>query len=191
MRARFTIFCLPGLAAALLALSLHPAARAAGETENYSATVIPLAGYAGASARIVVRITAYTSDAERKQLLEAFKKDNQEAGMAVLRKMSKGYITVEGQQGRKILAAFSRTGSQGRRLVLITEHVLSQYEKNEGVRAQDYPCTVLRITFDTQGNPQDGEVFPGARFRVTEEGFVDVETQTKSTAKVINIVRQG
>ena len=58
------------------------------------------------------------------------------------------------------------------------------------MRAEDYPFTIVHLQFDTLGTPQSGEVFPGARFKVTEDGFVDVETQTKVTAKVINITRQ-
>jgi hypothetical protein len=179
------------LAAGLLAVGVLPAARAQGPAEKYSATVIPTEGYAGATSRIVIQITAYTSEEEKKQLREAFKKEKQDEGVALLRKMSKGHITVEGQPGRKILAVFSRTTSEGgRRLIVITDHVLSQYERNEGVRAEDYPFTILHLPFDRLGKAQDGEAFPGARFKVTEDGFVDVATQTKATAKVINITRQ-
>jgi len=109
--------------------------------------------------------------------------------------MSKGRITPEGQPGRKILAAFSLERTNGRRLILVTEHVLSEYEhsayqQDERARAQAFPLTIIRIQFDKEGKPTSGEVFPGARISVADDGLVDVETQAKNPAAMVNIVRQ-
>jgi hypothetical protein len=165
------------------------------QMESYSATVIPTEGLAGATTRVVIRITSYTSDAERKQLREAFSKAKQDEGLALLKTMNKGRITPEGQPGRKILAALTREGTNGRRLILVTEHVLSEYERSayqsdERARAETFPLTIIRIQFDKEGKPTSGEVFPGARISVADDGLVDVETQAKNPAVMINIVRQ-
>jgi len=188
-----------GLAAILAAaatVALPSPAAGQAPTENYSATVIPLEGLSGATTRVIIRITAYTTDAEKKQLRDAFgAAKSQDAAVALLKTMSKGRITPEGQPGRKILAATSREGKDGRRLILVAERVLSEYEKSayqqdEKARAVNYPLTIIRIVFDKEGKPVSGEVYPGAKVTVADDGLVDVETQGKSPAQLINIVRQ-
>src|SRR5271168_579005 len=76
-----------------------------------------------------------------------------------------------------------------------SEHVLSEYEhsayqQDERARAQAFPLTIIRIQFDKEGKPTSGEVFPGARISVADDGLVDVETQAKNPAAMVNIVRQ-
>jgi len=176
-------------------LALAPAAIPQTQAETYSATVIPIEGLAGATTRILIRITSYTTEAEAKQLREAFSKEKPDDGLALLKTMSKGRVTPEGQPGRKISAAFSREGKDGRRLILIAERVLTEYERSayqadERARAAGFPLTILRIQFDKDGKPVSGEVYPGARVSVAEDGLLDVQTQSKNPAIVINIVRQ-
>jgi len=92
----------------------------------YTATVIPTVAQSGGSANIRIQVISYTTDAERAQLKEAFSKEGSDNGLVLLRTMSKGYINVIGQSGRKIMAAFSLDNPNGKRLIFITEHVLSE-----------------------------------------------------------------
>ena len=182
-------------AAGTFAFLNPPVAASQTRVETYSATVIPTEGLSGATTRILIRITAYTSDAEKKQLREAFSKDKPDEGLALLKTMSKGRITPEGQPGRIINAAFVREVKDGKRLILITERVLSEYERSayqqeERARAAAYPLTIVRIQFDKDGRPTSGEVFPGAKVSVAADGLVDVETQAKNPAVMIDILRQ-
>jgi len=155
----------------------------------YTATVIPAIAQSGGSANIRIQIASYTTDAEKAQLKEAFSSGGSDKGVALLRTMAKGYINVAGQSGRKILAAFILESRNGKRLILISEHVLSEYEKTQNIRAEDYPLTILNIQFDAMGKPQSGEVYPAARLSVTKDGFVDMATQTPNTATLIDIAR--
>jgi hypothetical protein len=155
----------------------------------YTATAIPAVGQSGGSANIRIQIVSYTTEAERTQLKEAFSKDGSDKGVALLRTMSKGYINIAGQSGRKILAAATLDIPNGKRLVLITEHVLSEYEKTQNIHSEDYPLTILRIQFDAMGKPQSGEVCPAAKLSVTKDGFLDLATQSPDTATLIDIVR--
>src|SRR5271170_4082683 len=65
--------------------------------------------------------------------------------------MSKGYINVAGQGGRKIYAAYTQDSPEGKRIILVTEHVLSECEITQNVRATDYPLTIAKIQFDAFG----------------------------------------
>jgi hypothetical protein len=156
-------------------------------TERYSATVIPAEGYAGASARVSIQITSFTSDAEKQKLTEALGQDTPDQAVSLMRTMNHGHINIEGQSGRDIAAAFSRKGNDGRRLTLVLEHILTLYEQNKGIRATDFPFTIVRIRFDAMGQPLDGEVIPSAKIRITKDGLLDLETQSKSSATIIDI----
>lgn len=156
---------------------------------TFTATVIPAIAQSGGSVTVRMQITDFTTDAEKTQLKEEFSKEGSEKGLALLKTMSKGYINIAGQSGRKIMAAFALNETSGKRLILITEHVLSAYEHAQGVRAEDYPLTIIHIQLDPIGKPTGGQDFPAARLSVTKDGFVDVATQTINTATLIDIVR--
>jgi hypothetical protein len=157
----------------------------------YTATVIPAIAQSGGSTTVRIQIAAWTTDAEKAQLKQVFAKDGSDKGMALLRSMSKGYVNVAGQGGRKIYAAFTQDSPEGKRIILVSEHILSEYEKTQNVSASNYPLSIARIQFDTLGHPQSGKVYPAARVTVTPDGFVDVDTQTPNTATMIDIARSN
>jgi hypothetical protein len=179
------------LASFVVALFLSAFVTKANDLATYTATVIPSVALSGGSVKVRIQISAYTSDAEKGQLKDVYSKDGSSKGLALLGTMSKGYINVAGQPGRKIMAAFVADTTMGKRLTLVTEHVLSGYEQTQGVRAADYPLTIVHIQFDPSGKPQSGEVYPAAKLSVTKDGFVDVDTQTVNTATLIEIVRNN
>ena len=155
----------------------------------YTATVIPAVAQSGGSTTVRIQIASWTTDAERAQLKQVFAKDGSDKGLALLRSMAKGYINVAGRPGRKIFAAFTLDSPDGKRIIVVTEHVLSEYEKTQNVRAEDFPLTIAKLQFDAMGHPQSGQVYPAARVNVTPDGFVDVQTQTPNTATLIDIAR--
>jgi hypothetical protein len=158
-------------------------------TEGYTAIVIPAEGYSGGSARVTVQITSYITDTERAKLTEALKKSTPDEAAALMHTMSHGHINIEGQAGRDISAVFSRKSADGRILTLILEHVLTLYEQNKGIKASDYPFTIVRIKFDSLGQPLTGEVIPAAKISVTKDGLFDVQTESRNSATIIEIKR--
>ena len=155
----------------------------------YSATVIPTVAVSGGSVTVQMQIVSFTTDDEKTALKEVFATGGSDKGLSLLRTLSHGYINVAGQSGRKIYAAFSLESSDGRRLVLVTEHVLSEWEKTQGANPNDYPLTIVRMKFDRLGNSLGGEVVPAAKITVTKDGFVDVASQYPTTATMTNIQR--
>ncbi len=172
-------------------LGLWPASQASAQAtpEVYTATVIAAEGIAGSTGRINIRILSYTSETEKSRLLAAFQ-ESSEGGMALLRSMSKGYINIEGQPGRKIEAVFARERQDGRELVVIGEHVASKLEQWQGVKAEDHPVAVIRIRLTSDGIPQGGEVFPAVKLAVTPDGFLDVQTDSSNKVVMTDIARQ-
>ncbi len=161
------------------------------QSEIYTATAIASEGVTGEIAgRINIRIVAYTSEEEKSRLVTSFKKDPGDA-LALLRSMSRGYINIEGQAGRKILAVFARRRSDGgRELILIGEHVASTLEQSRGVKREEHPLSVVHLRFDKDGNPVAGEVFPAVKLAVTEDGYLDVHTDKSNRVLLFEIARQ-
>ncbi len=172
---------------ALAALFSYPAASQQGIV--YTATVIPAISQSAGTTTVRIQISFFTTDAELAQIKQAFGQGGTDVGMSVLRSMSKGYISVAGQGGRKIYAAIVQSSPEGKRLVLVTEHILSEYEKSQNARASDYPLTIARIQFDPTGNPLNGKVYSAVKVSVTPDGFLDVDSQTPNTGTIINIAQ--
>ena len=177
------------LAISLLATSMLYVSLAFAQVavESYTATVIPAEGYSGGSARVTIQISSFTPDSEKNKLIEVLRNGTPAEAVALMHTMNHGHINIEGQSGRDIAAAFSRKVEEGRRLTLILEHVLTLYEQNKGIKAADYPFTIVRIKFDTLGQPLSGEVIPAAKIKVTKDGLLDVETESRNSATIIDI----
>jgi len=162
--------------AAAFTLSLVTPAAAQSKQEVYTATLIASEGTTGSSSgRVRIDISSRTTDAETADLRKAFQ-SNAKSGYELLRTMSKGFITLEGQPGRKIEAVMSRSWQRGRELFIVTEHINSKLEKWRGGNAADYPVSVIRLRFGGDGAPVNGEVFEAVKLQVSADGFLDVQT---------------
>src|SRR4051812_29065853 len=182
-------FCLISMVIATSLWRVGPV-RAQDGGEVFTANAIPSETTVGnMGGRIVIRVASHTSDAEKAKLVEAFKKDPAPA-LALLRTMSKGYLNVEGQSGRKIEAAFVRQRQDGTELILIGEHLLTKLEQSRGVKVEDHPLAVIHLRFGTDGKPVSGEAFPAVKLTITEDGFPDVKTDDSNHVTLINIARR-
>ena len=141
------------------------------------------------SARVNIRVVSYTPTAERQKLVNTMQKDR-DAAFAMLRNSARGYINIEGHPGRTIEAAWWLEGSDGRRLVLIAEHQLSDLEKQRGEKQEDYPLAVVHVDTDFSGVPVTGEFFPAVQLTVTGAGFLDVQTNDMNKVVLIDLKRQ-
>ena len=173
----------------ILAAALFTAPATPQQGLIYSATVIPSVAVSGGSVNVQMQIVSFTTDDEKTALKNVFSTSGSDKGVALLKTLSHGYINVAQQQGRKIFAAFSFDNQDGRRIVLVTEHVLSEWERRQGVNPNDYPLTIVRMRFDRMGNSLGGEVIPAAKITVTKDGFVDMATEYPTTATMTNIQR--
>ncbi len=177
---------------AVLSLAFFLAYPAASQQNTvYTATVIPAIAQSGGTTTVRIQIAAWTTDAEKAQLKKVFAQEGPDKGMALLRSMSKGYVSVAGQGGRKIFAAYTQESPNGKRIILVSEHILSEYEKTQNVRASDYPLSIAKIQFDALGHPQSGTVYPAVKLTITPDGFVDIDTPTPNTATMIDIARSN
>jgi len=177
-------------AAVLVAFWMPPSSSAQSSPEVYTGMLIASEAVAGSGAgRLNIRIVAYTSEVERNNLKDAFQKSDGQ-GLALLETMSKGYINVEGQQGRKIYAAFSRPRKDGYELVIVSEHVASKLEQWRGEKTDEHPLAVVHLRLDNGGDPVSGEVYPAVKVSVTPDGFVDVKTNDSNRVTMHDLAKK-
>jgi hypothetical protein len=159
--------------------------------EVYNADAIASEAVPGAIyGRIVIRIASYTTPDEKAKLVEAFKKSSED-GVAAMLPMSKGYLNVEGQDGRMIHAAFQRDRSDGtHEIILVCEHKASRLEEWRGTKPADHPLAVIQLRFGTDSAPISGEIFPAVKLTITPEGFPDVKTDSSNQIKLYNIAKR-
>jgi hypothetical protein len=172
------------------ALGVLVPAHAQDSPEVYTAMLIASEAVAGSGAgRINIRIVSYTSDTERTNLMDAFKKSEGE-GLALLRTLTKGYINIEGQSGRKIYAVFSRQRKDGHEVIIIAEHVASKLERWRDVKPEEHPLAAIHLVFNESGTPVKGEVFPAVKVSVTSDGFVDAQTDSSNKVTMVDLARK-
>ena len=158
--------------------------------EVYTGMLIASEAVAGKGAgRINIRIMAYTTDAEKTSLKNAFQK-SQDDGMALLRTMDKGFINIEGQPGRKIYAVFSRNLQKGHEVIIVSEHVASGLEKWNNVDVKQHPLAVVDMRFNDSGDPVKGEVFPAVKLNITADGYPDVQTDDSNKVIMTELARK-
>lgn len=159
--------------------------------EVYTANAIAAEAVPGAIyGRIVIRVVSYTTPDEKAKLVEAFKKSSED-GVAAMLPMSTGYLNVEGQDGRKIHAAFQRDRSDGtHEIILVCEHKASRLEEWRGTKPEDHPLAVIQLRFGTDGKATYGEIFPAVKLTITPEGFPDVKTDNSNQIKLYDIARR-
>jgi hypothetical protein len=157
---------------------------------TFTATAIGSQGTSQSmSARVSIRVASYTPSAERQKLVNTLRQ-SPDSALAMLRNSARGYINIEGHAGRTIEAAYWLEGADGRRLVLIGEHQLSDLEKQRGEKQEDYPLSVVHIDTDLNGVPVAGEFFPAVSLAVTPAGFLDVQSSDFNKVVLIDLKRQ-
>jgi hypothetical protein len=157
----------------------------------YTANAIASEAVPGAIyGRIVIRVASYTTPGEKASLVEALKKSSED-GVAAMLPMSTGYLNVEGQDGRKIHAAFQRDRSDGtHEIILVCEHKASRLEQWRGTKPADHPLAVIQLRFGSDGKATYGEIFPAVKLTITPEGFPDVKTDTSNQVKLYEIAKR-
>lgn len=187
---RITLRFLARLAVFSLCAGMSLAQEGAG-AEVYTANAIASEAVPGAIyGRIVIRIASYTTPDEKAKLVEAFKKSSED-GVAAMLPMSKGYLNVEGQDGRTLHGAFQRDRSDGtHEIILVGEHKASKLEDWRGTKAEDHPLAVILLRFGTDGKAVYGEIFPAVKLTITPDGFPEIKTDNSNQVKLYDIARR-
>ena len=142
-----------GLAAVLSATSPAELSQTMGEREEFSATAIVNNEMGAGAGRVIMRVTRWSTEAERGLLTRTLLKEGSARLLDVLQdQKSVGTIRTPDSLGYDLRYAHQEPDQEGgRRIVLATDRPISFWEARNQPRTMDYPFTVIQMQIDKNG----------------------------------------
>ena len=157
-----------GLAVAAALASAPLLAADAGE--SYSAKVVSFEEPMGrAPGLLQVRVTRWSTDAERDALTNALMKDGQKGVINELKKMPEaGVVRTPAIAGYKFRYARRTTAPNGdEQLLVVVDRPIGFAEFRQGWQTVDYPFTIIKMTLNPQGQGS-GEMMGATKLSANE-----------------------
>ena len=150
------IYRLTGLTSAVLAaaLAVSVPVLAADKSESFSARVVNFEEPMGrAPGLLQVRVTRWSTEADRDALTSALMKNGQNGVLDELKKMpAAGVIRTPGTAGYTFRYARRVTEANGdERLLVVIDRPIGFTEFRQGWQTVDYPFTIVQMTINAQG----------------------------------------
>lgn len=123
------------------------------QPEEFTATAIVNNNLGAGAGRVIMRVTRWSSEAERGQLTRTLLKDGPNSLLDQLRDMkSVGTIRTPDSLGYDLRYAHQEPGEDGgRRVVIATDRPIGFWEATNRPRTFDYPFTVIQMELDKNG----------------------------------------
>jgi len=119
---------------------------------------------------ITIRIKDYSTPAEQKALIDAFKSGGHDAMVKVLSKMNdKGQVAVTGSVGYQIAYIRNIPTKTGRTIRLMTDRPINFAEAANSFRSKDYDLTLMEIHLNNDKDKSTGNMILGGRFKVNKK----------------------
>jgi hypothetical protein len=122
-------------------------------SEEFSANAIANDNLGAGAGRVIMRVTRWSSEAERGQLSKTVMTQSAETLLDELREMkSVGTIRTPDSLGYDLRYAHQEPGEDGgRRVVIATDRPMGFWETVNRPRTVDYPFTVIQMQLDKNG----------------------------------------
>jgi hypothetical protein len=137
------------------ALGLAVPVIAAAPSESFSARVVNFEQPMGpAPGLLQVRVTRWSTDADRDSLTNALMKDGQKGVLDELKKMPEaGVVRTPSVAGYAFKYARRITAPNGdEQLLMVIDRPIGFAEFRQGWQTVDYPFTIIKMTLNAQGN---------------------------------------
>jgi hypothetical protein len=143
------------LSLGLVTLLTSPAtnAQTMGEREEFDATAIVNNNLASGAGRVIMRVTRWSTEAERGELTKALMSGGDSALLEALQhQKSVGTIKTPDSLGYDLRYAHQEPAEDGgRRIVIATDRPIGFWEASQQTRTVDYPFTVIQMQLDKNG----------------------------------------
>lgn len=142
-----------GLAALLSAAAPEAISQTMGEREEFNATAIVNNNLGAGAGRVIMRVTRWSTEAERGLLTRTLLKSGPGELLDVLQdQKSVGTIRTPDSLGYDLRYSHQEPAEDGgRRIVLATDRPISFWEARNQPRTLDYPFTVIEMQIDKNG----------------------------------------
>jgi hypothetical protein len=156
------------------------------QADTFTASAALASG--GASTPLTVVVQRYTSDGDRKKLVEALKKGGTAAARALLVK-GRDVGTVQiGERQTAIKYVYSRKTLSGRQVTAVTAQPLAV--AGAGTPAAGFDLGLILLDLDASGSGR-GDLVPATKIRVTDEGAFETEDYNGVVLQLANVVAKG
>jgi hypothetical protein len=185
MRSNTFVTAIRAGVACVLALSCG-VSLAYAQADTFTAAAATPSG--GASAPLTVVVQRYTSDGDRKKLIEALKKGGTAAARALLVKgRDLGSVQV-GDRRAVIKYVYSRKTLSGRQVTAVTAEPIAL--AGAGTPAPGFDLGLVLLDLDASG-PGRGDLVPATKIRVNEDGAFETEDYNGVVVHLSDVVAKG
>jgi hypothetical protein len=138
---------------ALLSAVPDASTQTMGEKEEFNATAIVNNEFGAGAGRVIMRVTRWSTEAERGLLTRTLLKGGANELLEVLQDQKPvGTIRTPDSLGYDLRYAHQEPADEGgRRVVLATDRPISFWEARNQPRTMDYPFTVIQMEIDRNG----------------------------------------
>ena len=142
-----------GIALLMASAVVAGSAQTHGEREEFNAVAIMNNNLGSAADRVIMRVTRWSTEAERGTVTRAMLKGGPDALLEVLRdQRSVGTIRTPDTLAYDLRYAHQEPGEEGgRKIMLATDRPISFWEAVNRPRISDYPFTVIQMNIDKNG----------------------------------------
>jgi hypothetical protein len=156
------------------------------QVDTFTATAAVANG--GASIPLTVVVQRYTSDRDRKTLVEALKKGGTEAARALLAKGRDLGSVQLGERQTAIKYVYSRKTLAGRQVTAVTAEAIAI--AGAAAPAAGFNLGLVLLDLDASA-PGRGDLVPATKIRVTEDGAFETEDDNGVVLHLANVVAKG
>jgi hypothetical protein len=158
-------------------------------TETIDATAMGTSTQLGQNVSVKVTIYEFSTDEDRKILIDAFKKGQNQGLVNALTKMkSVGRIAITGTLGYDLSYIRLVPTPTGRKIRFVTNRVLRFGESYYNTQTTAFNLTAGEIEInDSDKNKSAGVLFPAAQLVINKEGQLEFQLN-KNPWKLVNII---
>ena len=158
----------------------------AGEPEDISAAIIANNELGSGLGTVQIRITRWSTDADRTKLLTVLRESGPQALLKELQKMpSVGTIRTPNSVGYDLHYARQTPVGDGRRIVIATDRPIGYLEATNQGRTIDYPFTLIQMQLDSQGKGTGTMSY--ATKIVANDDMIELEDLASAPFRLTNI----
>jgi len=194
MHKRFTISGLMhcGLVAACLVFAAIGASSLANAQQVIDATAFGTSTQLGKNVNVKLIIERYSSPADKKVLMDAFRQGQNQGLVKALENMKPvGRIQIPGTLGYDVAYAISVPTATGCEVRFVTNHKISFGEAYRNTQSQAYNLTGGQIGINSQDNSKSaGVLYPAAQLVINKDGDIQIELR-KNPWRLANIIVRG
>jgi hypothetical protein len=159
--------------------------------ETIQAQAMGQSTMAGRTFGVTIRIENYSTPADQRALIDAFKSGGHDAMMKTLSKMkSKGRVGITGGLGYEAAYIRSIPTSDGRIIRILTDRPINFGEAYANTRSMDYDLSFIEIRLSNDKGKSTGTLIPGGRVKVNKKKEIELETYHAQPWRLVEILER-